>query len=393
MPVADKTIRNLAIAPRLAGALLRSLVDPDRRRELSQRLLEFYQYEQFLSAVAAPRAAVFARHADLIPFPLLVTTNQGLYLVERGTWRCLLPFACFGIARHEDRLFLGASAGIHSFVLAARIAGSDSIDALSDVRILARYETRYHNERIHQIAYDPATNVVHGANCRRNSIIAVDANGRGVLDEKYLFVDGTGFVITTDQNHVNSVTMNGDIVLFTAHSIGKGGALGFIADDTVRAYQYPARGLHDIVVHDDGIMFTDSFRDREAAERPEASGAIIYRGHEYLSQAVGGGDHKLVLRGLAVKGTAVVVGVSAYARREARLTESGGGIIAFRDGTMLGHIEGPFAQIYDVLPVDGRRTDVPGPARSVAALDALFQRDVGPLLYQGPVFRSPKPLR
>ncbi len=392
MPVSDKFTRNLAIAPRLVAALFRSVMDDDRRRELSRRLLEFYQYEQFLSAVATPRGAVFARQADLVAFPLLVTTNQGLYLVERGTWRCLLPFACFGIARHNDRLFLGASAGIHSFVLSARITGADSIDALREVRILARYETRYHNERIHQIAYDAGTNVVHGANCRRNSILAVDADGRGILDEKYLFVDGTGFAITTDQNHVNSVTMNGDIVLFTAHSAGKGGALGFIANETVRAYQYPARGLHDIVIHDDGIMFTDSFRDREAAERPEASGAIRYRGQEHLSQAVEAGVQKLVLRGLAMKGRTLVVGVSAYARRESRLTESGGGIIAFRDGAVLGHIEGPFAQIYDLLPADGHRTDLPGPARSVAELDALFRRDVGPLLYEGPVLRSPKPL-
>jgi hypothetical protein len=390
--VTDKIVRRLAAVPRLAVGLARSLVDPLRRRELSQRLLEFHQYDQFLSAVAAPRSTFFACKADLIPFPLLVTTNRGLYLVERGTWRCLLPIVCFGIARHGDRLFLGASAGIYSFILVATAVGTGSIEALHDIRILARYETRYHNERIHQIAYDPRTNVVLGANCRRNSILVVDADGHGVRDEKYLFSDGTGYVITSDQNHINSITMNGDIILFTAHSAGKGGALGFVADDTVYAYQFPARGLHDIVIHDDGIMFTDSFRNQEAVQRPEFNGAIIYRGQEHLSQAIARGDRKLVLRGLAMKETTLVVGVSAYARREARLIESGGGIIVFRDGILQGHIEGPFAQIYDLLSADGCRTDVPGPPRSVAALDAMFRRDVGPLLYQGPVLRSQRPL-
>jgi hypothetical protein len=86
------------------------------------------------------------------------------------------------------------------------------------------------------------------------------------------------------------------------------------------------------------------------------------------------------------------VGVSAYAPREERFTETGGGLAVFRDGVLIGLVEGPFAQTYDILPADGRRTDVAGPVRSVAELDALFRRDVGPLLYEGPVLRSKRPL-
>ena len=373
--------------------LARTIVDPQRRRELAQRLLEFHQYERFLAVLSSPPRAPAISTTDLAPFPLLATTNQGLFLLDRGAWRCLLPVVCFGVARHDDRLFLGASAGVHSFILAAKIVGTESIDALRDLRILARYETRYHNERIHQIAFDPAADVVHCANSRRNSLLAVDAAGGGVLDEKHLFPDGTGHTITADVNHVNSVTMNGDIVLFTAHSTGEGGALGFVADDRIRAYGYPARGIHDVVIHDGGIMFTDSFRDGAAAEQPQAHGAIRYRGEEYLSQALAKvGGHKLVLRGLAMKAGALAVGVSAYAPRDERLTETGGGVAVFRDGVLRGLVEGPFAQTYDVLPVDGRRTDVAGPVHSTAELDAMFRRDVGPLVYEGPVRRSDRPL-
>jgi hypothetical protein len=378
----------VALAGRLVAGLARAVADPDRRREFSHRLLEYHQYEQFLGAVVEPRKT-FAGHApDFIPFPLLVTTNQGLYLLERGAWHCLLPITCFGLARHEDNLFLGASAGIHSFILSATITGKDNVDGLRAVRILSRYETRYHNERIHQIAYDPRAKIIHGANCRRNSLIAVDPNGRGTVDEKFLFVDGTGFRITTDQNHINSVTMNGDAILFAAHSAGSGGALGFVAGDMVRAYQYQARGIHDVVIHDDGIMFTDSFRNKEAENCPQANGAIWYRGGEYLSQAIGARSRKLVLRGLAMRGTVLVVGVSAFARRDERLTEAGGGVVVFCDGEMLGLIEGPFAQVYDILPADGRRTDAAGPTRSVAELDSMFQRDVGPLLFERPLRRD-----
>jgi hypothetical protein len=386
--------RKLAIGAGLMTGLARTIVDGQRRRELAQRLLEFHQYEKFLAVLSAPPRAAAVKAPDLVPFPLLVTTNEGLYLLGQGTWRCLLPVVCFGVARHGDRLFLGASAGVHSFILAAKIVGTDGIDALGDLRILARYETRYHNERIHQIAFDPAANVVHCANSRRNSLLAVDAAGSGVLDEKHLFADCAGGVITADLNHVNSVTMNGDIPLFTAHTTGKGGALGFVADDRIRAYHYAARGIHDVVVHDGGIMFTDSFRDAAAAERPQAHGAIRYRGEEYLSQALEKvGGPKLVLRGLAMKAATLAVGVSAYAPRQERFTETGGGVAVFRDGILAGLVEGPFAQTYDILPADGHRTDVAGPVRSVGDLDALFRRDVGPLAYEGPVLRSEKPLR
>jgi hypothetical protein len=385
--------KKLAVGVSLMTGLARTIVDAQRRRELAHRLLEFHQYERFLAVLASPPRAPATKAPDLVPFPLLVTTNLGLYLLDRGTWRCLLPVVCFGVARHDDRLFLGASAGVHSFILAAKIAGTDGIDGLRDLQILARYETRYHNERVHQIAFDPGGDVVHCANSRRNSLLAVDAAGRGVLDEKHLFADCAGGTITADLNHVNSVTVNGSALLFAAHSTGQGGALGFVADDRIRAYGYPARGIHDVLIHDGGIMFTDSFRDDAAAQRPNAHGAIRYRGEEHLSQALATvAGPKLVLRGLAMQAGTLAVGVSAYAPREARFTETGGGLAAFRDGALLGLVEGPFAQVYDILPADGRRSDVAGPARSVAELDALFRRDVGPLLYEGPVLRSKRPL-
>ena len=385
----SRLISDLAIVGRIAGGLARAAFDSNRRQELSRRLLEFQLYDRFLSETVAPRNYVAARVADLVPFPLLVTANNGLYLLDRGDLRCLLPVRCFGVARHEGTVFLGATAGIHSFVLSAQIVSGDNIERLRNIEILARYETRYQNERIHQIAYDPRTNLIHCANCRGNSLLSVDSRGGGIVDEKQLFVDITGVPLRTDQNHINSVGINGDALLFTAHTAGEdGGALGFVADDVVRAYQYRSRGLHDVVIHDGGIMFTDSFRNCETAERPNASGAIRFRGEEYLSQSIESGERKLVLRGLAMRGATLVVGFSSFAEwRAHRLGDTGGGIIVFRDEKLVGLIEGPFAQVHDVLPADGLRTDAAGGTRTLAELDAMFLRDVGPLLFEGPVHR------
>jgi hypothetical protein len=377
-----------AIAGRTVAGIARAVVDADRLRELWHRVQDYEQYDRFRSATAAPRKAFVGRATQSAPFPLLVTSNAGLYVLEQDGWHCLLPVICFGIARHENILFVGASAGLHSFVLSAEIVGKESIDALRNVRVLARYETRYHNERIHQIAYDPGANLIHCANCRRNSVISVDPDGRGIVDEKFLFVDPSGSPFFTDQNHVNAVTVNGEALLFATRYAGGGGGLGFVANDTVRVYRYSTVGVHDVVIHDGGIMFTDSFRGKGPSKNPDVSGAVRFRGEEYLSQAIEGGPRKLVLRGLAMRGTALTVGFSAWARREERMAGAGGGVILFRDGKLVGIVDGPFGQVFDVLPVDGVRTHAAGPALSAAELDIMFRRDVGPLLFEAPLLRN-----
>jgi hypothetical protein len=393
-----------AVAARVAGGVARAIADPDRMRELWHRLQDYDHYDRFHGAIGAPRKTFAGRTTVDAVFPLLVTSNSGLFLLEHKAWHCLLPVTCFGVARHHDMLYLGASAGLHSFVLSAEVAGKEGIDGLRNVKMLARYETRYHNERIHQIAYDPCDNVIHCANCRRNSLLAVDAGGRGIIDEKFLFADPSGSPFFTDQNHVNAVTVNGDALLFATRYAGSGGGLGFVANDTIRVYQYFAVGVHDVLIHNDAIMFTDSFRENSvlddgvkngAEQSPNPSGAIRFRGEEYLTRAIDTGSRRLVLRGLAMRGDAVAVGFSAWARREERMTIAGGGVMLFRDGKLIGLLDGPFGQVFDILPVNGARTDAPGPARTVDELDAMFRRDVGPLLFEAPLPRNVKiaPLR
>jgi hypothetical protein len=384
------------IAGRLAGGLARAAIDPDRGRELWHRLQDYERYDVFRSGTAKPRKIFAAPATGDVPFPVLVTSNAGLYLLEPGGWHRLLDVICFGVARHANTLFVGASAGLHSFIVAAEIVGEKTIDALTNVRVLARYETRYHNERIHQITYDPGRNLVWGANCRRNSLIAVDPSGRGVVDEKFLMVDPSGSPFITDQNHVNAVAVNGETLLFGARYAGTGSGLGFVSDNVVRVYQYPAVGVHDVVIHDDGIMFTDSFCERSPGPNPRVIGAVRYRGKEHFSDTYDSGARNIMLRGVAAQKGTLAAGYSAFAlRREDREDVDGGGVILFRDGRPHLTIEGPFAQVHDILPADGARADVPGPVRSAAELDALFRRDVGPLISEAPLVLNPKigPLR
>jgi hypothetical protein len=77
------------------------------------------------------------------------------------------------------------------------------------------------------------------------------------------------------------------------------------------------------------------------------------------------------------------------------MSVAGGGVVLFRDGKLVGLVDGPFGQVFDILPVNGARTDVAGPVRPVEELDAMFRRDVGPLLCEAPLLRNAeiRPLR
>jgi hypothetical protein len=387
-----RALWRLDLAVWLGWALLCTGTDSTKRTECIDRLREYEEFSRFLDSISSPMAAAAPISAGgAAPFSIFVTTNRGLFVLDQGAWRCLLPVTCFGIARHEDRIYLGASAGIYSFILAGQIVAGPNAPCLRNLRILLKYETRYHGERIHQIAYDATENQVVCANCHRNSILNVDASDGRIIDEQFVFVDGTGLPVYRDQNHINSVTPHGDAMLFTAHSAADfGGAIGFISGDRVRAYRYKSRGIHDVVIHDGALMFTDSFRDEEASIRPDVSGVVRYRGREYLAKGSDAIRCKMVLRGLAMRGKALVVGYSAWVPRAQRFNEENGGVLAFAEDGSCAMIEGPFSQVYDVLPIDGVRTDKTGGPYRCEELHAMFSRDVGPLLYDRSVVRSAK---
>lgn len=380
------TLQRIAVAARAFGALRRGLLDRDRRKELANRLTDYVEYDKFLDATSREHTAqingLVAMDALTVVGPLLVTTNAGLFLFSAGCWHVLFPVTCFGVGKRGHDLYLGASAGLHSFIVRGTLEIGPKQCMLHRLQILSRFETRYHNERIHQIAYDPLTDLVLCANTRRTSLLAVNPETGKIIKEEFLFEDGTGFPVHTDQAHLNSVTPHGRATLFVMHNAGDhGSALGFVLGGRVRAYAYPARGAHDIMIHNDALMFTDSFRADRIETQPDVSGAIRYLGTEYLAELTDAIPRKLVLRGLAAYRGVLAVGYSFYAKRERRLGESAGGILLFKDGALIAMVDGPFSQVYDILPIDGTRTDHSGPPRTSEELHRLFERDVGPLIY------------
>lgn len=372
--------------PHLLGGTLRAVADRERRGELAARLDDYVAYDALRLAIAREHRAEKPTGIGDGDVALLVTTNERLHVLAGGQWRRLFPGACFGLARQGETLFLAAAAGLHSFVLAGELRDVGDVWTLRGIRVLIRFETRYHNERLHQIAYDDTATLVRCANTRRSSILSLDPAGAQPFTEAFLFEDGTGFPMHTDQGHVNTVTPHGDALLFAMHNAGTdGSALGFLHDGRVHAYAYPARGVHDLLIHDDALMFCDSFQPNLMANDPDVSGAIRYAGEEYLQDAGDGVGRKLVLRGLAVRGEMLAVGFSHFSKRSERFDGRGGGVLLFRGGRLDAVVDGPCSQVYDVLPIDRVRGDRVGPPREPDELDRMFRRDVGPLLYDRPL--------
>lgn len=373
----------------LAAALVRGAVDPRRRLQLGKRLQEYHQEEAFFADLESRRpqaSPAVGAEALGLDCGLLVSTSAGLFLLADGHWMRLLATAGYGVALDGDgTVFAVASPGNESYIVRARLQGSGAGTTLTDLHPLCRFETRYHGERLHQIVWSPELNAVVCANTRRNSVLTVDPAGGAFIDEIFVLTDRFGYPIRSDHNHVNGVATHHGAMLFSLHTLGDGGGLGFVAGGRVRVYAHPARGLHDVLLHDGGLMFTDSFRNARMASDPAISGAVVRHGAPYLSAAVDALPRQFVLRGLAGRNGAIYVGCSTYAKRDHRFDEAGGAVMVLRDGRVDVVVEGPFSQVYDVLPVDGIRMDRPLGPLDESALHEMFLRDVGACVYDQPL--------
>jgi hypothetical protein len=392
------TIRKSAIALR---ALARGIFSTGARAQLAKHLSSFVEEEALyaqLRRLDSPRRVPASRIlADEFPEGLFVSTSSGLFLLDNGQWTQLLETKGYGVAVAPDgRVFAVCSPGEESVIVRARLKRGSAGAYLADASVLCRFETRYHPERIHQIAWDSHNGRVLCANTRRNSLLSIDPDSGAFVDEFFPFCDRFGGTIWTDHNHVNGIAAHYGKLLFSAHTVGaNGSALGFVDGRRVRLYGFEGRGVHDILLHDGGVVFSDSFRLTQRALNPAVSGTVMRSGEAYLSPAIDAIEQQVMIRGITLRGQISCIGASTYTRRDKRSDNSGGGLLVFRGGELLEHIRGPFSQVYDVLPVNGEHTDKPSPDLDGDALDALFRRDVGPCIYDQVVEHDPfvPPLR
>ena len=200
-----------------------------------------------------------------LTFRYLITTNKGIYLLEKNNIFKIYNGDVHGICSFKNQIFFSVFTGRHSSILKADI--NYKTKYLSNFDRLISFETRYNNERIHGMCFNQNSKSLLIANTKRNSILLYDYKKKKILNEIFVMSDKTNFKILCDHNHLNNVSIYNNKILFTCHngSIGKksrGGSLvGFIEKNKIYFYEYKNRGVHDIILHNDNLIINDSFGD------------------------------------------------------------------------------------------------------------------------------------
>jgi hypothetical protein len=306
----------------------------------------------------------------------LVSSERGIFELQGQSIRQLLPFETFGLSIDNGNLFVALSIGPYSHVIAAKIvkSGPGQLE-LNSFRLLRTIEAKYPNERIHQIHARQGRLAI--ANTRFNSITVLESSTGNLIVDIFPFVDSTGFPIRIDQNHINSVYLTGDALLFTAHSAGKiGSFLGYISGGRVVAFPFPHRGVHDIVPTREGLIFSDTFGG--AGKDFKGGGNVIFGGRRLLP---GNKEHGFMIRGIAGTGNEMIVGHSNHGGREDRF-KSEGSLLVFEDLSLKSVNPVPFSQVYDIVRLDGAKMDKECTFANTADLHMNFESALGPAAYE-----------
>lgn len=306
----------------------------------------------------------------------LVSSEQGIFHVYDRFVRNIFPFYTFGLSVDRGCLFAAVSFGEWSCIVSARIdLRDDDIVELSSFRLLRVVETKYHNERIHQLHVRGGRIAV--ANTRTNSILLLDAETGKLILDIYPISDSTGFPIKNDHNHINSVYQAGEVLFFAAHSAGRiGSFLGYIHGGRVTASGFPNRGIHDIIPTSDGLVFSDTFGASLADFR--GGGNLVVGGRAVLPSI---GEKGFMIRGVAGSQTELVVGHSNHGNRADRFKANGALLVLERLELKCVN-EVPFSQVHDIIRVDGRKMDSECDIVKADAAKRLLVRDVGDLAYE-----------
>lgn len=298
----------------------------------------------------------------------LISTNKGVFHLNSNILEKILPFNTFGISVENGRLYASISISMWSYVISLKISEDKETIRLSDLKLLFKENTKYHNERLHQIHASHGTIAI--ANTKRNSITLIESLSGKVIIHLYPFQDSTGFPIHKDHNHLNSVFQTKNMIFFTAHNGGAMGSLiGFINKNKVHYSIYKYRGVHDVIPSSRGLIFSDTFGSLK--DDLDDGGRVIIGGKDQLK--FNSLKKRYMIRGIAETGNEVIVGSSFHSKRELRYKNNCGSILVFEDDNLKFSFDIPASQVCDIIRLDGLKSDEIPELTEKAALSYLKQ--------------------
>jgi len=249
---------------------------------------------------------------------IIYSGDNGVYLVKDNKHICIYPGYAFGISIFSDEIFLAISISKNSAVVSFKLKGYFIGRKISNYY---QKKALYHYEKIHQIYVNKK--YIFVANTGSNAITTIE-NTKSIFKNEvkhlYPFKDLTGFPITKDINHINSVFPLRDGILFIAHNGGNLGSLiGLIHKNKCFAFSYKNKGCHDIAPLNNGIVFSDTFG--KVSNKNSNSG--FYWNKKLISVPSN------MVRGFHLGKKYIIIGSSVNAKREKRF--DGNGSIYFID--------------------------------------------------------------
>ena len=289
--------------------------------------------------------------SDLFPsFKYLISTNKGIYLLEKSKIFRLYKGDVHGLCINEKIIFFSVFTGRHSSILQAEICCKKKI--LLNLKRLISFETRYNNERIHGMCYDKKRNLILIANTKRNSILYYDFKTKKKINEIFVMSDKTKFKICTDHNHINNISLHNNNILFTCHngSIGKknkgGSLIGFIDKNKIYFYEYKNRGVHDIVLFKNNLLINDSFGNFEGSSAGPRLNGKAYKQNIFKKL-----NSEYMIRGLSFHEEESIFGCSGLQlKRKLRLNTSGAIILLKNNKYIIKKFD--FSQVNEIKRIE-----------------------------------------
>jgi hypothetical protein len=285
----------------------------------------------------------------------LITTSQGLFRIHDNVVSMLSRIPAFGIAVLDGKLFLSSWAQHEALILRGTTDFRSCIDEETSIQLEIIFSESIQNAagRFHQIS--GFGNTLWIANTARNALTKIDSTDGKWLGNICPFTCSFGHPIDKDHNHLNAVHATPEYIMFCAFKAFKRGAFGLIGEGNIDIFTTPNMGVHDALFIDGAFAYTDTFNYWKGC----GHGSLIINGAS-IDDPYFAKNRDGVVRGVAATGNEIVVGSSFYSDARNSRQEGIGHVLVARDGSFVDRIDLPASQIYDVIRVDGQKSDPAG---------------------------------
>ena len=272
----------------------------------------------------------------------LISSESGIWLCNRKSkLKRIIPCWVFGMFLEKRRLYMAISSEHRSDIISMKFENNN---LKNKPKLHYSQRTLYHNEKIHQLMV--RDNIIFFANTCLNSITLLNKYDSRLINI-FPFHDMTGYPISKDVNHINTVFPLIDGIVFVAHNGGNvGSIIGIIFNKTCKFYAYKNRGCHDIFVNEKELIFSDSFGMKKIDQKGLKKHSSIFYNKKNIHQ------ESYFTRGIYLGENENLIGSSFHGKRDLRFTGKGEINITDKNFNTKEKYKLPFAQFHEIIGLE-----------------------------------------